>query len=922
MTLFSRALLPAVLIAGTAVTSLGVPASPRPLVGKAADGSAYTYYLRGDENRHWLETPDGFALQCNPAGELLYLMRGKDGRVRPSSIRYEGQHLAANDSIIRGLRPEREADLRKAPAKAQSALQLDVSFPPSGKRKLLMLLVNFSNTRPIYSSKQFADMMNQEGYKGIGSFRDYYLEQSYGQLDIETTVTDWITLPGPKSDYPDGDMTQLISHALDALGDDIDLRDFDNDGDGVLDGLAIIHQGMGREVSASDADIWSHSSSVAGVMRNGVRVKTYTIEPELLTGTQITNIGVICHEFAHNLGSPDFYDTDYETGGSYPGTGCWDLMGGGAWLGNYGDCPAGINIWQRAQFGWIEPTVLDRTATGLTLRPADKNAECYRVNTTVEGEYFLLECRSNRSGAFDSSLPGSGLIVYHVDENLIAANLAYNSINSTFPQALYTVCASATSDPRDNPTSFGPIDSEYCPFPGADNVSGISDGSQPSLRSRTGRSSYCEITDIRFENGESRFSFKQLEVPQSPQLLAARAMRGRVELTWEAPEGNPVKYSVYCEGTLIGETAKTSFTDAKPGRSGVMRYEVDATYADGRVSPGASVVTRIAAQYASSLSAIEADGGVRLSWKIPAYLTRSINTATPALKAYNTPYMEIAQRLRAEDISIFAGKKINRLGFMSAMGQKDVSVTVRIYRKAPGSERLEVLSERKVSEFGLYSWTDAVLPKKPQIPTDGSELWLSVIFENPEGGVNLLTDNSLSGAAPGNLMRQDAGGDWSADSYADGSFMIRAALTDGTSAESREADYEGTSDGELDLIFPLGFLIYRDGALIGSTTGCDYADNSADAGEHAYEVVSVYRGGSESEALTATCVFSGESGIDALPAGSRSMRPVKIVSDGTVTFSDSGEVRIYNLSGSPVFFDPDYVGGTPINLPPGIYLRN
>ena len=106
----------------------------------------------------------------------------------------------------------------------------------------------------------------------------------------------------------------------------------DHDGDGILDGLAVIHQGAGQEMSGKSEDIWSHSSIIYGQTFNGISVRRYTIEPEILAkDNRMATIGVICHEFGHALGAPDFYDTDYSaSGGEYCGTGVWDLLGSGA----------------------------------------------------------------------------------------------------------------------------------------------------------------------------------------------------------------------------------------------------------------------------------------------------------------------------------------------------------------------------------------------------------------------------------------------------------------------------------------------------------------------------------------------------------------------------------------------------------------
>ena len=192
--------------------------------------------------------------------------------------------------------------------------------------------------------------MNQENYAGTGSFRDYYLEQSFGQLDIENTVTPWVKLNGAKRYYGSEGAVAMITEALRMIEDQIDLREFDNDGDGVLDGLTVIHQGTGQEMTGSSSDIWSHSSEIIGLTIDSIAVKRYTIQPEQQREEKITNIGVVCHEFGHNLGAPDFYDTDYgQSGGTYGGTGVWDIMGGGAWNGDNGSQPAAFNMWQKWQ---------------------------------------------------------------------------------------------------------------------------------------------------------------------------------------------------------------------------------------------------------------------------------------------------------------------------------------------------------------------------------------------------------------------------------------------------------------------------------------------------------------------------------------------------------------------------------------------
>ena len=91
----------------------------------------------------------------------------------------------------------------------------------------------------------------------------------------------------------------------------------------------------------------------------------YTIEPE--NG----GVGVFSHEFAHDLGLPDEYDTSGNTGGAENGTGFWTLMSQGSYGNNgvaaegIGDRPFHMNAWDKLQLGWLDYNLL---------RPGDKKA--------------------------------------------------------------------------------------------------------------------------------------------------------------------------------------------------------------------------------------------------------------------------------------------------------------------------------------------------------------------------------------------------------------------------------------------------------------------------------------------------------------------------------------------------------------------
>ena len=135
-----------------------------------------------------------------------------------------------------------------------------------------------------------------------------------------------------------------------------DRYDFDDDGnfnepDGYIDHFQAVHAGEGEEAGggAGEDAIWSHRwyvnsdrlrhhrpdgrrgadqcSAAPQIGDSGIWIGDYTVEPE--NG----GLGVFAHEFGHDLGLPDFYDT----AGGENGTAFWTLMSSGSWLGHGAD---------------------------------------------------------------------------------------------------------------------------------------------------------------------------------------------------------------------------------------------------------------------------------------------------------------------------------------------------------------------------------------------------------------------------------------------------------------------------------------------------------------------------------------------------------------------------------------------------------
>ena len=82
----------------------------------------------------------------------------------------------------------------------------------------------------------------------------------------------------------------------------VDFSQYDNDADGYVDALFVIHAGPGAEYTGNANDIWSHAwVTHSEVLVDGVRVWRYSMEPEYWVHPRDMTIGVYCHEV--NLGT-------------------------------------------------------------------------------------------------------------------------------------------------------------------------------------------------------------------------------------------------------------------------------------------------------------------------------------------------------------------------------------------------------------------------------------------------------------------------------------------------------------------------------------------------------------------------------------------------------------------------------------------
>jgi M6 family metalloprotease-like protein len=485
-----------------ALNSYGVPAKPGIIEFEQPNGYVLNITLHGDEFVHWAQTTDGYTILQNKDGYYVYACQDKEGNLKLSEqIAHNPEdRLILEMAYVSGLKQ----DLRFSKQQINDTFKAwrgngktpkMGGFPTTGTNDLIMILANFSDTQTNYGQSDFDNYMNQTGYSGYGSFKDYYMEVSYGQLIVNTTVTVWVTVPNTHDYYgPQSKWSQFVRDAVQAADSQVDFSQFDNDGDGVVDGVAVIHQGRGQESSGNTNDIWSHNSHLSYnyyVNLDGVQIDAYTVQPELNASNSMSTIGVMCHEFGHNLGAPDYYDTDYATNGEYDGTGKWDVMANGSYNLS-GKSPAHHNPYTKWKYyGWITPTLIDAEQTVTMENSAENSTDFYYYMTPSSDEFWLLENRQKIG--FDSYVPGHGLVVYHADESHINYYYYSNSINAGSHQGFYPVCAFASGNP---PATYGNINSGSTPFPGMLNNTEFTDFTTPSSTSWAGSATGKPITNI------------------------------------------------------------------------------------------------------------------------------------------------------------------------------------------------------------------------------------------------------------------------------------------------------------------------------------------------------------------------------------------------------------------------------------------
>lgn len=379
-----------------------------------ADGSVVRAELVGDEHLTYWRTADGACYRQAPAADVF-------SKVELSALQNE------YDAVVAQKAAREKAILESARTSMPVKKAEGSKF--QGKKKCLVILANFADTKfkPEHTLDLYKQIINGENYSDEtlgfkGSVRDYFKAQSGGQFEIDFDVVGPVDLPKGyagygKNDASGRDQTALVypmvEDAVNLAKDMVtDWKQYDWDGDGLVEEVFVLYAGHGQATYPQDPDlVWPHKSAIDPLtVADGVKVSVYACSCELGATEAIDGIGAFCHEFSHCMGLKDHYDIN---GRGY-GTGFWDIMCFGCYNGN-SFLPAEYNSYEKMFCGWKEPIVLNaepQKIEGMKALAAGGDTYIF-YNDGNENEYYMLENRQKTG--WDAALPGEGLIVLHVD---------------------------------------------------------------------------------------------------------------------------------------------------------------------------------------------------------------------------------------------------------------------------------------------------------------------------------------------------------------------------------------------------------------------------------------------------------------------------------------------------------------------------
>ena len=410
-----------------------------PITVTQPDGTILNLFATGDEYYNWLHDENGYTVVINPKTKYYcYAILKKDELVASYGI------VGKANPLKMGLKPKINISAAKIDEIQKVAYDLmnereqenssNRAMKASNKKSFekinnIVIFIRFADQTEFATPKSYYTSMFNSTSEGANSMRNYFMEASYGKLDINTTfypTSNGNNVFSYKDTFESGyywpiDICpigyngktekkrredSLIIRAINSVKSQIPATlDIDNNNDGYVDNVCFIIKG---NISVGYGLLWPHKDVLhpKAAYINDKRVFNYNIQIEDFIKRDDEGIGVLCHEMNHTLGAPDLYHKNIGTP-----IGKWCLMS------HNQNPPQHMCAYVKYKYNkWIPemPTITESGTYSLNpLTSATNN--CYKIAIKGSTEYLVLEYR-RKTGTFESSVDGSGLIIYRVNE--------------------------------------------------------------------------------------------------------------------------------------------------------------------------------------------------------------------------------------------------------------------------------------------------------------------------------------------------------------------------------------------------------------------------------------------------------------------------------------------------------------------------
>ena len=469
--------------------AFAIPANPRPRMLTQPDGTKFSAVLKGDEHFHFAEDADGFSLIQDKNGWWTFakqengLLVNMDLKVGKSYCPYP-RHLRPSAEAVAAL-PQNANKMINVSVETRHKWSTDMLYgvgqtkpgakAVSGRQYMNVVLGDFSdstfawyaatekagnnpytpfpydhtaaNNHSLTTAKWFNYLVYGDSISPyvpdssmVGSMSTFYFDLTFRKCwwygDVSDLVATGVTRA---ASVATGGAPSATYYNAALSGADATVE-FDQDNNGLCDGLILIHPGPGQEESADINDIWSMSMVGSFGTYDGVSIT------KLIACPQNGQLGVFAHEMFHQIGGPDLYDYGY-SGTPWGG---WSLMDMGSYNGNLGGnkpaFPGGHLTYdvdghiETGADGWMTDgavgncdsiSSLYRGDGQYTIAPLDSAGEARRGNVTSgirlwrirnnafldSGQVFFVELR-NRTPPYEDGLSESGLIITHIDSRM------------------------------------------------------------------------------------------------------------------------------------------------------------------------------------------------------------------------------------------------------------------------------------------------------------------------------------------------------------------------------------------------------------------------------------------------------------------------------------------------------------------------